>query len=89
MRLQTQINTMNVPTCLREVHDETLAAMWYRFSAYNAIAGLPRPDHARLHEWVDEINDLVDQSEGHMHRAGDLMAALLLERFGIPSTPAP
>jgi hypothetical protein len=89
MPIQSQLNSMNVPACLAEVHEETLAAMWYRFSAYNAIAGLPRPNYARLHEWVDEVNDFVDQSESHMHRAGDLMAALLLERFGIPATPTP
>ena len=83
------VSDCRVVFCDGGVIDEILAAMGYRFSAYNAFVGLPRPDPARFEEWIDEINSLVDQSDAHMHRLGELMAALLLERFGLSITPTP
>jgi len=89
LRIDAQLRALSIPPCLREVHDATLTAMGYRFSAYNALAGLPRPDPARLQAWLEGVYELVDQTEAHMHRAGDLMAALLLEEFGLSITPTP
>jgi hypothetical protein len=89
MEIQAQLRTLNIPPCLGEVHDEMLSALGYRFSAYNAFVGIPRPDPARLQAWLDGIHDLADESEAHLDRAGDLMRELLLERFGIAITPTP
>jgi hypothetical protein len=87
--IEAQLRALNIPPCLREVHDEMLSALGYRFSAYLAFVGIPSPDPARLQAWLDEIHDLANQSDTHLDRAGELMRALLLERFGVAVTPAP
>jgi hypothetical protein len=89
LAIQAQLRAFRIPSCVRQVHDEFLAAMGYRFEAYNAFVGIPRPDPARFQAWLDEIHELADQSDAHLDHAGELMRTLLLERFGVAITPTP